>query len=266
MGNAQTFFPQNFARKGQAFVSWGWNKSAFTHSDIRFKGVDYDFTLQKVHAADRPTSFSFGTYLSPSSLTLPQTNLKVGFFLSDHYVVTMSFDHMKYVVSNDQYVGIEGYIDVEESNYNGEYHGEEIFLDHRFVRYEHTDGLNFWNVGFSRWDDIVRIEKLKSTFSFTEGVAMGILYPRTNSTILGKDRHDKFHVSGYGVDLHVGLNLNLLKYFFLQVDARGGIIHMPWIRTTDSKDDEARQHFGFLSGSFSFGAQFPLVNQQKRKE
>lgn len=262
-GQAQAFFPKSTTHNGEAFISWGWNKSAFADSDIRFKGTNYDFTVANVQADDRPTSFSFGEYFSPTTFTLPQTNLKVGYFISDHYAVTLAFDHMKYVVSNDQYVEIDGYIDMEESAYNGEYYGEEIFLHHRFIRFEHTDGLNYWNVGLSRWDDVFYIEKIKTTLSITEGAGAGILYPRTNSMILGKERHDKFHVSGYGVDLHVGLNLNIFKYFFLQLDAKGGFIHMPWIRTTDSRDDEALQHFTFISGAFSFGAQFPLVKSKK---
>lgn len=34
------------SNKGKIFVSWGWNKGAFTHSNIHFKGNDYNFTLK----------------------------------------------------------------------------------------------------------------------------------------------------------------------------------------------------------------------------
>jgi hypothetical protein len=40
-----------------------------------------------------------------------------------------------------------------------------------------------------------------------------MLYPKTNSTLLGKERYDDFHVSGYGTSLKAGLNLT----FFLNI-------------------------------------------------
>ncbi len=36
------------SKKGQMFVFWGWNRAAFTHSDIHFQGNGYDFTLFEV--------------------------------------------------------------------------------------------------------------------------------------------------------------------------------------------------------------------------
>jgi hypothetical protein len=50
----------------------------------------------------------------------------------------------------------------------------------------------------------------------TEGVGVGLLYPKTNATLLGKERYDDFHVSGYGTSLKAGLNLTFFKHFYIQ--------------------------------------------------
>jgi hypothetical protein len=67
--------------------------------------------------------------------------------------------------------------------------------------YEHTDGLNYINTEFSRHDDISSLFKIQNTdkiqINLTEGV--GVLYPKTNATLLGKERYDDFHVSIWNV-------------------------------------------------------------------
>lgn len=45
-------------KKGSIMAFWGWNRSGYTKSDIRFSGNGYDFTLNNVVAHDRPTKFS----------------------------------------------------------------------------------------------------------------------------------------------------------------------------------------------------------------
>ena len=36
--------------KGKFYLYWGWNRGAYTDSDIHFKGSDYDFVLHDVKA------------------------------------------------------------------------------------------------------------------------------------------------------------------------------------------------------------------------
>ena len=40
-------FNKQESNKGKIFVYWGWNQSAYTQSDIHFKGDEYNFTLKK---------------------------------------------------------------------------------------------------------------------------------------------------------------------------------------------------------------------------
>ncbi len=47
--------PIELVKKGTFYVYWGWNRSLYTNSDISFQGPNYDFTLEKVAAADRPS-------------------------------------------------------------------------------------------------------------------------------------------------------------------------------------------------------------------
>ena len=74
---------ENAAKPKNWSVSWGWNRAAFTNSDIHFWGSKQDFTLNGVQAVDRPGEGSlasfFDTSVNPLNMTLPRTNLHVGY-------------------------------------------------------------------------------------------------------------------------------------------------------------------------------------------
>ena len=94
--------------KGKFYIFWGGNREDFSKSDIRFKGKDYDFTLYDVDAHDKPKGFHID-YFNPARMTIPQTNFRIGYFLTDKYNISIGFDHMKYVMHNDRRVAYSGY-------------------------------------------------------------------------------------------------------------------------------------------------------------
>ena len=246
--------------KGKFYVFWGGNRDNFTKSDIHFSGDNYDFTLNNVEANDKPKGWHID-YLNPARMTIPQTNFKIGYFITDHYNISVGVDHMKYVMAQNQTVNMTGIIS-ENSPFDGTYTNDPTILTEDFLTFEHTDGLNYIHTELSRVDDISKIFKIRNTDKFqiniTEGIGAGLLYPKTNAKLLGKERHDDFHVSGYGVSAKVGLNLTFFKYFFLQTELKGGYIDMSDIRTTNSPSDKASQHFFFMQRIIAFGGIFKI--------
>lgn|SRR5690554_1428839 len=251
--------------KGKFFFSWGGNREAFTKSDITFKGENYNFTLNDVKAHDRPKGWHID-YINPKRLSIPQTNLKIGYFISDKYYLAFGVDHMKYIMTHNQYVNINGYINLPAdelgSNYNGNYQNESIQMTDDFLLFEHTDGLNYVYFEFGRFDDISHLFGISNTdklqINITEGFGFGALYPKTNTTLLEKTRYDEFHIAGYGLSLNAGLNLTFFKYFFVQGNLKGGFINMPDIRTTHNTKDSASQHFMYIQTIVSAGGIFKI--------
>lgn len=251
--------------KGKMYVFWGWNRATYSDSDIHFKGDDYDFVLHDVEARDKISEFTFNDYFNPLRVTIPQTNFSVGYFFNDHYTVALNIDHMKYVMRSYQTVKIDGTID-NGTIYDGVYANDDILLTHEFLTFEHTDGLNYVNVELSRFDslnDLLNIETGFMEVSLTEGIAGGVIYPKTNVTLMGGDRYDDFNVAGYGLSAKVGLNLTFFKYFLIQSDYKVGYINMNNIRTTLSTSDSASQDFTFFQANIMIGARFPIVNFDK---
>ncbi|MCO6162958.1 hypothetical protein [Flavobacterium sp. NRK F7] len=246
--------------KGKFFIFWGGNRESFSRSDIRFQGENYDFTLYDVPAHDKPKGWNID-YVNPGRMTIPQTNLRIGYFFSDHYSIAIGVDHMKYVMFNNV-----------RSNYSGYYpnagtYGElptsnELTLTEDFLLFEHTDGLNYIHTELSRVDDLSKFIGLPNTDKFqinvTEGFGAGILLPKTNTTLLGKERYDEFHLAGYGLSAKAGLNFTFFKHFFIQAEVKGGYINMNDIRTTNNTADKASQDFWFFQRIIAVGGIFRI--------
>lgn len=246
--------------KGKMYFFWGGNRDSYSNSDIHFKGANYDFTLYNVAAQDKPKGWHID-YINPSRMTIPQTNFRLGYFINDHYNISIGVDHMKYVMIQNQTARITG-------NYPNSYNSTVInngfvdLTDESFLTFEHTDGLNYINSEFSRVDDVSKIFRINDTdkiqISLTEGAGAGILFPKTNVMLMGQTRHDDFNVAGYGISAKAGLNITFFKHYFIQGELKGGYIDMPNIKTTFDSSDSASQHFMFFERVIAFGGIFQL--------
>ena len=247
--------------KGKLFIFAGWNWARYTSSDIHFKGVNHNFTLSKVKAEDRPSKFSAELYLNPKNISIPQTNLKIGYFFHNNWNLAFGIDHMKYVVTPLQTVGIDGQIQTG-SSYDGVYDNDQIKIWQSFLEYEHTDGLNFIHFEINRFDRLITTRFFD--FNVIEGLSFGPIVPRTDVTLLNQGEWDKYHLAGYGSGLKLGLNITFFNYFHIQSEAKGGFIHLPDVKTTPVKTDKASQSFWYFQHNFLFGAVFPIIKKSKR--
>lgn len=252
--------------KGKIFVAFGGNRDDYSKSDIHFKGNNFDFTISNAEAHDKPKGWHID-YINPTRFTIPQTNMKFGYFINDHYAIALNIDHMKYIFTQEQTANVTGTINLPASEpgsaYNGTYNNTPIdFTDGTFLKFEHTNGLNYVHPEISRFDDISKLFKIRNTDKFqvniTEGFGAGFLYPKTDATVLGKQEHDEFHIAGYGLSAKAGLNFTFFKYFFIQTELKGGYINLPDIQITYDNSDKASQHFLFFETIIYAGAIFKL--------
>lgn len=250
---------QPINRKGNIYIYWGWNRAWYTRSDIHFNGPDYHFSLKHVVASDRPTKFTFNEYFNPLNVTIPQANFRIGYFIKNNLTVSAGFDHMKYVVQQNQVTKISGEIQNTETIYDRLYNDDDITLTEDFLKLEHTNGLNFINIDVRRFDEILDLNKIK--INLTEGIGAGILLPKTNTTLFYQNTNNQYHLSGYGVCTVVAVNISFFKNFFIQSELKNGFINMPDIRISADKNEKASQHFFFTQFNILIGATFRLQHK-----
>ncbi|MET3038387.1 hypothetical protein ABXT08_20055 [Chryseobacterium sp. NRRL B-14859] len=234
--------PEPLSKKGQMFVFFGWNRAAYSNSDIHFKGNGYDFQLNNVTAQDRPTKFGI-VYINPGWFTVVQYNFRAGYFIKDNLALVLGIDHMKYVMDQNQTVGFKGHI--SDPEYAGMVQNGQVNLaDEKFLTFEHTDGLNYENLGLERYQSLVNKKNVDLVWSY--GAGIGFMFPKSNVKLFGNERSDRFHVAGLGTDIRASLNLVLWDHVMVRLEGKAGYINMWDIKTTlNNKPDKAQQDFVF---------------------
>lgn len=253
---------RNFSRKGDVYVHWGYNNSWYGKSDIRFQGPNYDFTLHKVVAHDRQSKLDWD-WLNPGKLSIPQYNFRVGYFIKDNYSISIGWDHMKYVMDIPQQVAITGTIgenitadNAPTGNMAGTYNGETINVTSNMLTYEHTDGFNYANVEFERYDDIWVAPGGNSSLTLETGLGAGFMVPRSDVRLFGVGRNNKFSFSGYGVSAKIGFKFYVWKHVYLQNTTKVGATNMTRVLTTGFEDDKATQKINYIQNNWVIGVQF----------
>jgi len=194
----------------------------------------------------------YENFLNPSRISIPQTNLHIGYFITDNISIAFVFDHMKYVMDKDQVVDIDN--NLSHPDIDGRISDGKIKLTEDFLQFEHTDGLNYIAIEGSYfrsfWQPTQGVD-----FSFVAGGGAGVLYPRTNVTLLDRDKNDELHISGYGYNVKAGIEITFLENFFFRYMIKQGHINMPDV-VTSSEGDEADQEFDFTEYYGIFGYRF----------
>lgn len=242
--------------KGKFYFYWGYNRETYSKSDIHFKGENFNFTVKNAVALDRQSPLAIDPYLKIDQITIPQYNYRLGYFINNKYNISLGWDHMKYVMVQDQVAKITGTISHTGTDYDRTYNNEEVKLTGDFLQFEHTDGLNYVNAELNRVDPLLAYKKL--LIQSTYGLGAGVLAPRTRAVVLNNAVNDQWHISGFGISAKTGINFTINNHFFIQGELKAGFIDMPSIVIEAHSKDRAKQNFGFVQANIVFGYQFNL--------
>lgn len=257
---AQTIrFFEPVEKQGHAWFFWGYNRSAYTNSDIHFKGTGYEYTLHDVEARDAPSEWDPEVYLNIKQFTVPQFNIRAGYFFKRNYSLSLGWDHMKYKLINNQESTISGYIDQSvSSHYGGTYDNDPFKIYYGFLAYEHTDGLNYIRFQLDRLDNLVSIGKDKVRVQWLNGIGLAALMPWTDARWLGTRYENKLHLAGFGFNGSTSVRLELLGHVFGQLSYMGGYINLLDVTVNRDSDDRAKQTFWFYQRYIVAGLTFNL--------
>ena len=257
VGQRKKSKPKNSHAKGSLDFYWGYNLSAYTKSDLRLIGDNYDFTLAKIAAEDRPEPFS-STYFNPTKITIPQFNIRLGYNFWNNYNLSIGYDHMKYIIKDNQQVAINGSISPGVDDlWSGNYSGQMVDINSNHFHYENSDGLNYIRMQLSRVDLWYRTKK-NGWFgvSTVAGISAGMLLSYNDLYFGGNFTRRTISASGYGVSGHLGLRLEFWKHVFIQTNLAGGFMHQVNVKTRPNGMDHAKQKFGYVASETVVGFLF----------
>ncbi len=262
VGLSQNYsFKKKFGtQKNAAYFYWGYNRSMYSKSDVNFYGPDYNFTVKKLSASDRP-SREFATYVNLSTISVPQFNIRVGWYYKFRWDISIGYDHMKYVMDRNQNVYINGDAGVTTtSELSGEYTDASglIPVRHEDLHYENTNGLNYISFQLSNTSPIYKAKNRKFAIQRRAGMGLGPVVTQTDFTWDGLEYHTDFGLSGYGISAHAGVRFDFFNRFFLMSNWSGGFIHLPKNRTAPNDELFAKQKFVYGQWELLGGVLFYL--------
>lgn len=243
--------------QGTLFGYWGYNRSGYTKSNIRFVGPGYDFTLGEAVAKDNPSTEA-NKYFSFQNITIPQFNARVGYYFRHHWAISFGYDHMKYIFIDQNRVKLSGTLDPgvdTETNWSGVYNGEEVVTNREQFHYENSDGLNYLRLELTRTDMLLALgDKDQFAISSNLGVSAGGLLSFNDFTFGGRKDMRTISLSGYGLSLHAGLRFEFFRHVFLQASLGGGLHHQLKVRTRPNDASAyARHAYGYMEGNVTLG-------------
>tara|TARA_R110002072_G_scaffold251518_5_gene410422 strand:- start:20104 stop:20967 length:864 start_codon:yes stop_codon:yes gene_type:complete len=235
--------------QGTIFGYWGYNRSAYTKSNMRFVGPGYDFTLAGAVAHDNPEKVG-AVYFDPSRISIPQFNARIGYYFKDHWAISFGYDHMKYIFADKNEVTLSGKIDPGvDNNWSGTYSAEPVITDRKVFHYENSDGLNYLRFELTRTDQWLKVgNKDWFAFSTNVGIAAGGLLSFNDFTFAQQKSVRTISMSGYGVSAHLGARFEFLRHVFIETKLGGGLNHQLKVRNRQNDPSAyTRQAYGYAS-------------------
>ncbi len=235
---------------GTFFFSFGYNFDSFSKSDLHFKntnGDKYDFTIFNAKAIDKDGVKD----IFHQDITIPQYSYRIGYFFNDKHNlgVEFSYDHVKYVVVQNQVVRVKGTI-------HGEYIDKDTVLTPGFVKFEHTNGANYFMINLLKRHTLFVSPNKSHWFSALFKPGAGIVYPRSDVSMFGKRLNYKYHAAGYVVALDAGFRYDFFRHFFLEGSMKGAFANYINVYLPDG--GKAHHHFFSFEYIATLGYQFGI--------
>ncbi len=185
------------------YFALGTHRIFFTPGDIHFrsnKNPSFDFTLKKARGQDEG-GLKFNT--------APQFSYYAGvYFTRKGFGLEYHYDHIKYFLKPNQVLRLQGTI-------GGQQYDKDTLVTNDFVRLEHSDGGNYAMINIVKWKRLAADRKERHYLDLVMKAGLGIVNPKTNSTIMGNHYDEKYHFSGYVVGIESGLRYNFWRRFFV---------------------------------------------------
>jgi hypothetical protein len=229
--------------KGTAYFAFGSQRIWYTNSDIHVRrggSPSFDFTLFDVKARDEG---------GLKWHTAPQFSYTVGYyFKKKNFGIEYQYDHIKYFVIQNQRVRMTGVI-------NGARFNQDTTLVPSFFMLEHSDGANYAMLNFVKWIPLAADKKNRFAVQLLAKLGAGVVNPKTNSTIMGVHRDDRYHISGFVTGVESGLRFTLFRNFIATASYKG-----TYASYSDFLIAGGRGSQKWYAGQFVYmiGAQFPL--------
>lgn len=242
---------KNSYAQGTVFGYWGYNRSAYTKSNINFISDNYDFTLKNARAIDNPEAFDPKIYFNLAKLTIPQFNARLGYYFRNNWAISFGYDHMKYILADNNKVLLDGTIAPGiDPEWSGTYNDFPVTTDRDHIHYENSDGLNYMRFELTRTDQWYKTRNKNGWFAFSTnmGVSSGFLLSFNDFRFANQHNVRTVSISGYGLSGHLNTRFEFFNHVYLQSGFGGGFNHQTKVRNRpDDRSAITKHKYGYFA-------------------
>jgi hypothetical protein len=239
---------KNSYSRGTLFGYFGYNRAFYSKSTIRFSGSGYDFKLSTVRAQDLPSKTVSDHFRFRQGL-FPQYNARIGYYLKDHWAISIGNDHLKYASNGNQDVFISGNVTPgidNVTNLSGSYTNAPFAIEQPNFLYN-VSSLNYIKLEVIRTDQWLATRNKNLALSTNIGFGTGPLVSSSAFGFAGVNGGGNLSISGFGVSGHLSLRFEFFKHLFLQTNINAGMMQQLRVQTRSNQPESfARQSFGFI--------------------
>lgn len=240
-------------KKGEFYLSWGYNKEWYTSSSIHVKqpSLGNDYKFEKVLATDKP---GWNDGLFTKAISIPQYNYRVGYFFKDNWAFEINFDHTKYQVKSDQLLHVKGTMDnqpVDKFIANN--------VNPQTLTYQLNNGANFLLFNLVHRKQLSNFNSKWFNLSLLLKGGVGIVVPHVENTIFEQSNDAGFQFGGFAIGGEAAVRATFFKYGFIEYCNKLVGAHYYNLKVYEGR---AKQTFGCYEMIANIGASFPIAHKK----
>lgn len=241
-------------RKGQVYLSWGYNKEWYTPSTIyvKQKSLGNDYRFINVIGKDKPGWDE--TSIFHQAISIPQYSYRLGYWFKDDWAVEINFDHTKYQVEPQQLLHVKGTMNNQAV--------DTYMINRGNLKWQLNNGANFFlfNLVHRKKIPYLQFRNFNTALLLKGGI--GFMTPHVENTILGKDNDPGFQFGGLDIGVEAALQMTFFRYVYLEYCNK--LLYANYWGL-DVYEGKARQAFGCYEMILNLGVNVPLIRQKPKK-
>ena len=260
--NAFTANAQKKERKGEFYISWGYNKEWYTNSNVQINqpSLGNNFTFQNTKLEDHP---GWDDALLTKAISIPQYNYRIGYFIDKEkdIAIEINFDHTKALFLDNQKVHMVG-------TYNGK------AVDSSFVfskngtgtsrnYYYLNNGANFLLFNIVKRKKFTKISTKDFAFDGLAKVGFGPVIPHVENCLFGVKNNQLFQFGGWNTGAEYAIRSTFKKSLYAEF---AGKVDYAYYYNLAVNQGTAKQGFGTLEFIFNLGYTFPMGPKKEVKK
>ena len=250
----------NSAYKGNFNVQFGTSATYFQPSTLNFSGSKFDFVLKNTNLIPPNNKLA----LPSSGWSENQYKLSVGYTVKRGILLSFNMDNFKYLIPPQELL-ISGRVAPgydQLGGLSGIYNNTQVSMDTLGFAFN-VSSAKFISARLEFLQNLYRLQNRMFVINAVYGIGIGVLHSASDVVFGPAEQSRITGLSGFGLNLNVGLRFEFFRHFYLMPVLNGGYLLQRNLRIDISDATQhVRHNVGFGQVSINIGAVFFLGKKE----